>query len=87
VRALVPRRAPEPAEVWSRRSAEISTPVTGSCTHEHVEIVSSGPIGENDEAPRTERALCSLCKRQVERHESGGVWTAWRTMHEEDAGT
>ncbi len=58
--------------------------VMESCPHEHVEVVSSGPIGERAAgtgAPRTQRALCSLCQRQVERHDAGGVWTAWQTVH------
>jgi hypothetical protein len=61
--------------------------VTDSCTHEHVEVVSSGPLREHDVAGAacTQRALCSLCKRQVERHESRGVWTAWETVHSADA--
>jgi hypothetical protein len=94
-------QAPDPhvagasPEAATTTTQGLSVPLAGdqpsvidSCTHERVEVVSSGPISEHEAAGAharlTQRALCSLCKRQVERHESGGVWTAWETVHAVD---
>jgi len=64
--------------------------MTDSCTHERVEVVSSGPISEHEApiagAPTTQRALCSLCNRQVQRRDASGVWTRWETEHRADGG-
>jgi hypothetical protein len=63
--------------------------MTDECRHERVEVVSSGRISEHEApmagAPRTQRALCSLCNRQVQRHEIAGAWTPWQTEHGADA--